>query len=251
MFRAVIAACLFTLAAPAAMAFDIEDMSGAERDALRTEIREYLLENPEVLMEAIAVLEDRREAEAMEREGKLLITYRDEIFEDGHSWIGGNPEGDVTIVEFLDYRCGYCKRAHPEVQTLLSADRNIRIIVKEFPILGPESELAARFAIAAKRLEGDDVYAALHDELMEWSGPINEGALGRIGRSAGISDIDAVRAEMDTDAVTEVIVANRTLGQALQIQGTPSFIMGDNFVRGYVDLQQMKSIVEGIRAKQG
>lgn len=251
MFRAIATACLLAFAAPAAMAFDIEAMTESERDAFRAEIRTYLLENPDVLMEAIAVLEDRREAEAQAREGELLVTYRNEIFEDGHSWVGGNPDGDVTIVEFLDYRCGYCKRAHPEVQTLLSGDGEIKMIVKEFPILGPESEVAARFAIATKTLEGDDAYAAVHDELMEWTGPINEGALGRIGRNAGVADIAAVRAEMNSDETTGIIAANRALGQALQIQGTPSFIMGDAFVRGYVDLQQMRSIIEGIRAQQG
>ena len=251
MIRALSAACLFALAPLGASAFDIDAMTDAERESFRAEIRTYLLENPEVLMEAIAVLEERRAAEAQAQEGQLLEDYRAQIFDDGFSWVGGNPDGDVTIVEFLDYRCGFCKRAHPEVQALLASDGNIRLVVKEFPILGPESELASRFALATKIVEGDEMYSAVHDELMEMQGQVNQGALGRVARSAGITDVQAVLAEMDSDTVSEMIAANRALGQALQINGTPSFIMGDNFVRGYVELEQMQAIVEGIRAEQG
>ena len=251
MIRALLTATALCLAAPAVQAFDVDAMSEQERAAFRAEIRAYLLENPEVLMEAIAVLEDRRAAEAAAQEGVLLEQYRAQIFEDGHSWIGGNPDGDVTIVEFIDYRCGFCKRAHPEVQTLLAGDGNIRIIIKEFPILGAESELASRYAIATKLVAGDEAYGAVHNALLEWNGPVNAGALGRIARGAGLSDHEAVLAEMESDAVNRIIASNRALGQALQIQGTPSFIMEDSFVRGYIDLEQMHAIVADIRAARG
>lgn len=232
------------------MAFEIESMSPEERDIFRSEIRDYLLENPEVLMEAIGVLEERRAQQAAIAEMQMLEDNREAIFNDGFSYVGGNPDGDVTIVEFLDYRCGFCKRAHPEVQELIASDGGIRFIVKEFPILGPDSELASRYAIATKMLAGDEAYSALHDKLMEWSGPVNAGALGRISSGTGI-DHEAVLAHMNSDEVTDIIQTNRQLGQALQIQGTPSFVMGDAFVRGYVDLQQMRSMVEAVRADQG
>lgn len=251
MIRAFVTAVALSLAASAAAAFDIDAMTEAERETFRAEIRNYLMDNPEVLMEAIAVLEDRRAAEAAAQEEMLLEEFRAAIFDDGYSWVGGNLEGDVTIVEFLDYRCGFCKRAHPEVQALLAGDGNIRIIVKEFPILGPESEVASRYAIATKMVEGDAAYAAVHDALMEWQGPINAGALGRIAQDAGIADHEAVLARMDGEDVTAIIAENRMLAQALNINGTPSFIMGENFVRGYVDLEQMQSIVAGIREARG
>ncbi len=251
MFRALLTALALVVTVSAAHAFDIESMTEQERDIFRSEIRDYLLENPEVLMEAIGVLEERRAAEAAANESAMLEQYRGDIFNDGYSWVGGNPEGDVTIVEFLDYRCGFCKRAHPEVQALLAGDGGIRLIVKEYPILGAESELASRYAIAAKIIAGDEAYSAVHDALMEWQGPVNPGALGRIAREAGIADHEAVLAEMESDTVSGIIGANRALGQTLQIQGTPSFIMGDTFVRGYVDLEQMQSIVDSIRADAG
>lgn len=254
MLKPFLTSLVLGLAAAPAAAFEIESMSETERDVFRSEIRDYLLENPEVLMEAIAILEERRAAEAVAQDELVLQEFQTAIFEDGYSWVGGNPDGDVTIVEFLDYRCGFCKRAHPEVQQLLESDGDIKLIVKEFPILGAESEAASRFAIATKILFGDDAYLAVHDALMAWEGGVNAGALGRIARDVGISeaeDVQAIFAEMDSDTVSEMIAANRALAQALQIQGTPSFIMGNEFVRGYVDLTQMQSIVESIRAEQG
>lgn len=249
MLRQILTSLAIMVALPAA-ALDIEDMTPEERDIFRSEIRDYLLENPEVLMEAIAVLEERRTEEAAVAEVQMLEDNRDAIFNDGFSYIGGNPDGDVTIVEFLDYRCGFCKRAHPNVKALLEADEGVRLIVKEFPILGPESELASRYALATKLVAGDEAYVAVHDRLMEWNGPINEGALGRIGRGID-TDHAAVLARMDSREVSDIILANRALAQRLQINGTPSFVMGDAFVRGFVELPQMQAIVEDIRADAG
>lgn len=245
---ALLSACL--LAATPALSFDIDAMSDAEREAFRAEIRSYLLENPEVLMEAIGVLEERNAQAAAVEEGEMLETHRADIFEDGHSWIGGNPDGDVTIVEFLDYRCGFCKKAHPAVADLLELDGNVRLIVKEFPILGEQSELASRYAISVLQLAGDDAYAQVHDALMTWNGDITEGTLARVGDEAGI-DHEAVMARLEDAEVSAVIDENRALAAALRIQGTPSFVMGDTFVRGYVELDQMLDIVDGIRAERG
>lgn len=249
MLRSIFTTLAFTVALPA-FAFDIDQMTSQERDIFRSEIRNYLLENPEVLMEAIGVLEQRRAEEAALAEVQMLEDNRDAIFNDGFSYVGGNPDGDVTIVEFLDYRCSFCKRAHPNVKALLDRDEGVRLIVKEFPILGPESELASRYALATKLVAGDTVYAEVHDRLMEWNGPITEGALGRIGRGLD-TDHAAVLAKMESDEVSEIISTNRALAQRLQINGTPSFVMGDAFVRGFVELPQMQEIVEEIREDQG
>ena len=251
MFRSFIAASVIAvMASSSAFAFDIDAMSDDERDIFRSEIREYLLENPEVLIEAIAVLEDRRAQEAEVAERDMLENNRDAIFNDGYSYVGGNPDGDVTIVEFMDYRCGYCKRAFPAIEELIASDGNIKFIVKEFPVLGEQSTLAARYAVAAKLVGGDEAYKAVHDNLMAWGGEITAGSLARVSRSSGV-DHSAVMAKIEDDEVSEIIQANRLLAQSLQIQGTPSFIMGDNFVRGFVELDQMRAIVNDIRESQG
>lgn len=249
--RAILAAlALAVLGAVPAVAFDIGAMSDAERAAFRSEIRAYLLENPEVLMEAIAILEERRNQDAQAQERQLLEQNRGEIFADGYSWVGGNPDGDVTIVEFMDYRCGYCKRAYPALTELLATDGNIRFVVKEFPILGEASVLASRYAIATKAVAGDAAYGRVHDTLMRHNGDVNEAYLARLSRELGL-DHDAILAGMDDPEVQAIIRANRTLGNRLEIQGTPSFVMGDNFVRGFIELDQMRAIVAAVRAGQG
>jgi len=249
--RRVLLSMIFTaFAAGSAVALDLDAMSDEERALFRAEIREYLLENPEVLMEAFGVLEERREQEAASLDLAMLDQNRDAIFNDGHSFVGGNPDGDVTIVEFLDYRCGFCKRAFPAVKELLATDGNIRLIVKEFPILGEESTLAARYALATKNTDGDEAYENVHDALMAHNGGINAGFLARTSRQLGL-DHEAIAVEMENPEITAQININRALAQQLQIQGTPSFIMGENFVRGFVELDQMRAIVNQIRAEQG
>lgn len=136
-------ALALTVAGSATAETDLTSMTDAERAAFGAEVRAYLLENPEVIMEAVAALEQRQAADAANTDRTLVETYSNAIFNDGHSWVGGNPDGDITLVEFLDYRCGYCRKASSEVEQLLETDGNIKFIVKEFPILGEESVISA------------------------------------------------------------------------------------------------------------
>lgn len=239
-----------TLAAPMAAAFDIESMSEGERAAFRSEIRDYLLEYPEVLMEAISVLEERREQDAVARDSEVIERFHDDIFDDGFSYVGGNPDGDVTLVEFLDYRCGFCKRAFPTVEELVASDGNIRYIVKEFPILGDQSTLAAQYAIAAKFVAGDADYKRVHDTLMLHEGAVTEGFLVRTSRKLGL-DHDAIMESMGSEDVGIAIGKNHALAQALNVQGTPGFILGDIILRGFLELEQMREIVADVRANRG
>ena len=240
------AAMAFGLALPA-HALDLDNLSETERATLHDEIRAYLLQNPEVIMEAVAVLEERQSAGQAEADADLVRANADAIFDDGHSWVGGNPDGDVTMVEFMDYRCGYCRRAAGEVESLLQDDGNIRFIVKEFPILGEESLRASRFAIATKQVAGADAYKSVHDALMTYNGTMNEAGFIRLADSLGL-DANAIIARMDSDSVTQVIAANHALGQALQINGTPSFVMGEQMLRGFVPQDTMQQVVNDIRA---
>lgn len=245
MFRPLIASALFagfTFGLPA-QAMDLTELSDAERAQFRAEVRAYLMENPEVIMEAVEKLQ-AREAEAQANADLSLVSDNAEaIFDDGYSWVGGNPEGDITLVEFLDYRCGYCKRAHEDVAKLLTSDGNIRMIVKEFPILGEQSMLASQFAIATKHVAGDDSYKAVSDALMEFRGDITEASLKRFANTFGL-DADAIFARMEDPAVAREISETRALAQKLRISGTPTFVMEDELLRGYLPYDQMKAIVE-------
>ncbi|MEM1362727.1 MAG: DsbA family protein [Pseudomonadota bacterium] len=225
-----------------ALAQDLTDLSTEERSALHEEFRAYLLENPEILLEAMQILEDRQATAQADADKLLLQQLTSEIQNDGRSWEGGNPDGDVVMVEFLDYRCGYCKRAHDDVAELISSDGNIRFIVKEFPILGQGSLLASQFAIATRMEAGDDAYKAVHDALMKLRQEPSEEALRQIALDQGL-DADAVLARMEDPEIVAELRANRALAEQLSIQGTPSFIIGDEFVRGYVTLSAMREIV--------
>jgi protein-disulfide isomerase len=228
-------------AAPVA-ALDLTAMTEAEREAFRAEVRAYLLDNPEVLMEAIGVLEDRQAAEQAANDADLLAVNAEALYNDPTSWVGGNPDGDITIVEFLDYRCGYCRRAHPEVAELIASDGNIRLIVKEYPILGEESVMASRFALAVQEVEGSAAYKKTNDALMAFRGNVSEQSLTDLSEELGYNT-PAIFDAMNGEAVQSKIVSNRALGQRLGISGTPSFIFGDQLVRGYVPLDAMREIV--------
>ncbi|MCV2880809.1 DsbA family protein [Actibacterium sp. XHP0104] len=236
-----------TLAAPAG-ATDLASMSQSEREAFRAEVRAYLLDNPEVLMEAIAVLEERQAHQQVAADVALVATNSDEIYNDGYSWVGGNPDGDITLVEFMDYRCGYCRKAYDDVNTLIKTDGNIRFVVKEFPILGEESDLSSRFAIAAQQIAGDEAYEKAHDELITFRGKVSVKSLANLAEKLNL-DADAVIARMTSPEVDQVIAANHALAQRLGISGTPTFVLEEQMLRGYVPLAAMQQIVAEVRAQ--
>ncbi|EBA16450.1 27 kDa outer membrane protein, putative [Roseobacter sp. SK209-2-6] len=238
---ATAATLMFT--GPAAQAFDIGAMSDAERAAFGAEVRNYILKNPELILEAVNLLEERQAAAEANRDVALVANNLQEIQNDGYSWVGGNPDGDITLVEFMDYRCGYCRRAAPEVEKLLAADGNIRFVIKEFPILGEASVLASRFAVATKQLAGDDAYKQVHDALIALGSEPNEVTLRRLGEGLSL-DAGAIIAHMDSNEVTEELRRTRALAQAMAISGTPSFVLGNELLRGYLPADQLQLIVE-------
>ncbi|MFY0660157.1 MAG: thioredoxin domain-containing protein [Shimia sp.] len=239
-------ALALTLAAAPALAFDIDKLSDAERDAFRAEVRAYLLENPEVIMEAVAVLEERNAAAQATADFDLVTNNADRLFDDGYSYVGGNLEGDITIVEFVDYRCGYCRKAHDEVAELIKGDGNIRFIVKEYPILGEASDLSSRFAIAVKQKIGGEAYKLTADTLIKMRGDVNEKSLRKVAKGLGF-DADLILDHMDAPEVEKEIATTRALARDLNITGTPSFVFHDEMVRGYVPLKGMQAIVKDKR----
>lgn len=210
------------------------------------QVRSYLLQNPEVIFEAVAAFEQRNAEAQADMDRAILEANADALFNDPNSWVGGNPEGDITLVEFLDYRCGFCKRAHDEVLELLEADSSIRLIVKEFPILGPESELSSRFAIASLRLGGDDMYEQVNDTLIRHDGPVTPEYLDELAEELGL-DFDALVAEMESEEVSNILADNRALAQRLQISGTPTFVMETEMIRGFVDAEVLIETAEFLR----
>ncbi|APX11248.1 DsbA family protein [Tateyamaria omphalii] len=236
------AALAASLALPA-FALDLNNMTDEERQIFREEVRAYLMDNPQVIMDAVQVLEERQATAQAQADLSLVADNAEDIFNDGFSYVGGNPEGDITLVEFLDYRCGFCKRAHGEVAKLLETDGNIRLIVKEFPILGEQSLLASRFAVATKQIAGSEAYKGVTDALMEMSGDVSMRTLRRMASTFGL-DADAIEAHMDSEEVTDEIRQTRALAQRLQITGTPTFVLQDELLRGFLPFDEMQALVD-------
>lgn len=233
---------LAALTALPVSALDLTNMTAEERTIFREEVRSYLMENPQVIMDAVAVLQEREQQAQAQADVSLVTDNKEALFNDGYSWVGGNPDGDITLVEFLDYRCGYCKRAHNEVAKLLESDGNIRLIVKELPILGEQSLRASRYAIAARHVAGDDAYKNLHDAIMLFNGDLSIRALNRMADGLGL-DSASIEALMDDDKVTAEIAATRALAERMQISGTPTFVLEDELLRGYLPYDQLEVII--------
>lgn len=220
-------------------------LSKAERQAVEEAVRTYLREQPEVLIEAIRILQKRQQEAATSEVGNVIAARGDELFNDPETPVGGNPNGDVTLVEFFDYRCGYCKRVFPTVEKLIKEDGNIRFVYKEFPILGPPSVFAARAALASRE---QGKYSEFHDALMKARGRLSEERVLQIAQSIGLDKSALLRALNRNEAEYDRLIArNMDLARALRINGTPAFIAGDVVVRGAADYDSMKAVIAQAR----
>lgn len=219
-------------------------ISETERQAIETVVREYLLKNPSLLREMIAALRTQEEKERSDRAAGALKTYRDQIFNDPDSPVSGNPNGDVTIVAFMDYNCGYCRSNLPLVKALAAKDKMIRVIYKELPILGPNSEVAARAALAAHR---QGKFFELHDAFFRQNG-VGEATVRSVAASLGM-DYAALSKVMADPKVRSAIERTRALAAALGIDGTPAYIIGTQVIPGAVDADVLDQIVAEERAK--
>ncbi|CAN7493112.1 DsbA family protein [Pararhizobium sp. LjRoot238] len=214
------------------------DTTGLER-----QLRSYLLANPEVIVESVNGMEARRQ-DAEENELTAVLAQRhDEIFNDPNSPVGANPAGDTTLVEFFDYNCPYCRRATPVLDSLEQADKGLRLVFKEYPILGPGSVFAARAALASQR---QGKYLAFHKAMMTYGGRITETSSLEVAARVGL-DVERLKKDMEDPAIDEAIRRNIALAQALRISGTPTFIAGKEILRGLADAGAMKRLIASAR----
>lgn len=231
-----------------ALAEGLTDMTEAERAAFGEAVRDYLLENPEVIIDAMKVLQTREDKAAAEQDLLMLAENRETIFNNPNDWAGGNLAGDITVVEFMDYRCGYCHKAFQEVEELVASDGNIRFVLKEFPVLGEQSVLASKFAISVRMLHGDEAYKAAHDALFAMRGDMTTESLSRLAGQLG-HDPAGILVQMEAPEVQAVIDETYALADLMEINGTPTFVIDEAMVRGYVPLDGMRQIVE--RQREG
>ena len=216
-----------------------------QRQAIEAIIRDFLQKNPEALLDALQTAKDRMEGEAHNKAAAALAARHHEVFDDPDAPIAGNPKGNASLVEFFDYRCPYCKQVEPSLEALLTEDRNLRLVYKEFPVLGPESVSAARAALAARK---QDKYDAMHHALMALKGQIDEAAIFRVASSAGL-DVERLKRDMPAPDIDRMLKANASLASALDIRGTPGFVIGDEIVPGAISLQALKGLIDTARRK--
>lgn len=222
-----------------------DKLSAAETEAFEKVVRKYLLENPEVIVEALQAYEQRQQAMEAERQRAAVVAEAANLNEDPTSPVLGNPEGDITVVEFFDYRCPYCKRVAGALQALVAEDPNVRLVMKEYPILSKESIDAARAALAAAR---QGRYERFHFALMNRGGSMSEAEVMSVAHSEGL-DIDRLKRDMQSAEIEEALRRNHALAQTIGVTGTPAMVIGSTLVPGAVGLERLRALVAQARAE--
>ncbi|MPY76100.1 MAG: thioredoxin domain-containing protein [Alphaproteobacteria bacterium] len=214
-----------------------------DKQALDQAIRSYLLEHPEVIIESLEKFEQKQRAARDRASADALASRQDELYNHPMTPVTGNPKGDVTIVEFFDYQCGYCKRAMQTVLEVQKEDPSVRIAWKELPILGPASKFAARAAMAAER---QDKYLDFHVAVMGNRGPLTPDTVFQLAKKAGIS-VDRLKRDMADPAIEKYLQDTLQLAQQLGINGTPGFVIGGKLVPGAIEKDQLKELIAEAR----
>ncbi len=207
-------------------------------------VLETIRENPEIVLEAVAIIEQQQEAGQAAATARVLSTERTMLEQDPNAPVIGNPDGDVTIVEFFDYNCPYCRQVKPHMEALLAADTNVRVVYREWPILGEGSVFAARAALASR---SQDKYEEFHWAMMGLKERATEASVLRVAQEIGL-DIAQLRQDMDGSEIDEHIETSMRLSRAIGFSGTPSFVIGDNLAPGLIQADEMIRLVDQARA---
>jgi len=223
------------------------EFSDKQRDEIGVIVREYLLQNPEVLIEMSQELEKRQKVAENENRKAALTANADEIFRSPDDFVAGAPGGDVTMVEFFDYNCPWCKKSMPILKSLMESDKGLKLVLKEFPILGENSEYAARAALAAK---AQGKYMEFHFAMYEHEGKLDAAVVDGIAQSLGL-DVAKMKTDMESPTVADIISRNRKLAETLGINGTPGFVIDDEIIPGYVPKEGLAAAIKEVRDSGG
>ena len=232
--------------APAAAAAE-DSFNDKQRTEIGRIVRQYLLDNPELLLEVSKELETRQKAEEDTKREGALVANAEALFKSPHDLVAGNPKGDVTMVEFFDYNCSWCKKGLPEVLSLIETDKNLRLVMKEFPIFGGDSDYAAQAALAS-RAQGK--YWEFHLALLGHEGKLTRASVDEIAQAQGL-DLDKLKAAMQAPEIAQIIAANQKLAQDLNITGTPAFVIDKTVVPGYLPVDGLMAAINEVRASGG
>ena len=233
------------LAATPALA---EGLSPAQKSEVEKIVRDYLLNNPEILIEMSRRLEEKQRAQQQARAQAGIATHAEALFRSADDPVLGPADAKITVVEFSDYNCPYCRRSLADVKKLLETNKDVKVIIKEFPILGPGSVEAAKLALAASR-QGADKYLAFHEAMMTHKGRVNEAVALALAARAGL-DVEKLKKDAADAKVAQTINRNIALAEALGINGTPGFVIGENLIPGALGYERLNAMVAKVR-KEG
>lgn len=222
---------------------ETKNFNDAQKTEIETIMKDYLMANPEIITEAMMALREKQEMQAQEQAKAKIGEYSSEFKSDAFPF-AGNKDGDVVVVEFFDYNCGYCKKALPDVQALVEQDKNVKVVFMEMPILGPTSLTAAKWALAAHE---QGKYFEYHAALMEHLGGKEESDLAEIAGVIGL-DVEKMKQDANSDKVQNKINQSMKIAQDIGIQGTPAFIVGEQLFRGYIGEEALIQSVKDSRS---
>ncbi|MDH3661983.1 MAG: DsbA family protein [Alphaproteobacteria bacterium] len=240
-----LAAVLAAMTTQQALTDEVDPADGLPVEQVEKIVRDYLMREPEIIYQALEELQRRQAAAQVEQQKLALVSSKDQLLNDPATPVAGNPDGDVALVEFFDYRCGYCRRVLSSMQALMSEDDQLKVVFKELPVLGEDSVRAARAALASQ-MQDKNLYLDFHLALMTADDLSAEG-IRAIAAEIGF-DPDQLEQDMDSEGVSLAIDANYQLASALGIEGTPAFVIGETLVPGAVDKQRLASLIEEARA---
>jgi protein-disulfide isomerase len=245
--RSFAAACTVILTLAAAPSSNADELSSSQRSEVERIVREYLIAHPEVLQEAMNELDKRQTAVQAEKHKAAIKQYSDALFSSPRQVVLGNPNGNVTFVEFFDYNCGYCKRAMDDMLTLLKDDPKLKVVLKEFPVLGPGSVEAAQVAVAVHMQDKTGKkYLEFHQKLLGGRGEANKARALAVAKDIGL-DMARLDKDLASPEVKAALQESFKLAEALGLNGTPSYVIGDNVVVGAVGLEALKEKVNTSR----
>lgn len=242
--RAVVALC--ALAGAMIVAPAQAQMSPAQRGEIESIVREYLIKNPEVLRDAFMELERRSKEEEEIQRRAAIEQLRGQIFNSRHQAVVGNPQGKITLVEFYDYNCGFCKRGLEDVARLIKENPDLRVVLKEFPVLSQGSMEAAQVASAVRLQVSPDRFWNFHHKLMSSRGAIGRAQALAVAKEVGV-DMARLTRDMDGPEVKAALAETMQLGESLGINGTPSYVVGQDVVVGAVGFESLQTRIANVR----
>jgi len=236
---------LAVVAAPLLFPAPANAFDAAQRGEIESIVRSYILEHPEVILEAVDAIREKNEAAAAEKSKNSIASNRDALRNDPASPTMGNPNGDVVLVEFFDYNCGYCKSVQKDLMDLIKSDGKIKFVFKDLPILAESSIAGAKAALAA-RAQGK--YVDFHVALMGKRGALDNDAIFQIARDVGL-DVNRLKTDMESPEIAKIVDKNKSLGDEIGVRGTPAFVLGDRLIGGALPKAELVKLIAAERGK--